>query len=158
MGPRTGCCVRPQIRQSLRLLLWRLPNDSLSRHRLRQYRRFPHQPLMQCLDQMHEGPILWGPDQIYSRNPGAHSRRCCAIRLSACCYIVWWTRGQCQDSSAQFPGASYAPDLRYFRRQNGHLLGMVGPCSVDRRAPSPCRFNAKPMICQVLTTARVDPM
>ena len=55
-------------------------------------------------------------------------------------------------------GFLYAPGLLYFQRQNRHLLGMVGRFPVDRGAPSPCRFNGKAMICQVLTTACVDPM
>jgi len=54
--------------------------------------------------------------------------------------------------------ADDARDLLYFRRQIGHFLGMVGRCSVDRAAPSPCRFDGKAIIYQVLTTARVDPM
>jgi len=53
---------------------------------------------------------------------------------------------------------SYAPDLLYFQEQNGHFPGMIGRCSLDCGAPRPCRFDGKAMICQVLTTARVDPM
>ena len=51
---------------------------------------------------------------------------------------------------------SYLPDLLYFQQQNRYLLDIVGHCSVNRWVSSPCRFDSKAMISQVLTTVHMD--